>query len=223
MALGLKLAIAAAWLALVGAVAWGLDQRPNRQTEWTRKAVHIGTGNIILLAWALDIPAWVGITASLFFSGVALLSYMLPLLPGINSVGRRSFGTFFYAVSIGLLVAWFWPLAQPQFAALGILVMTWGDGLAGLVGRAWGRHGYELAGMKKSWEGSLTMALVSGAIVALLLIATGTAPVWPGLLLALGVGLVAALLESFSPLGIDNLTVPLGAAGLAWLVCKHWL
>lgn len=223
MALGLKLAIAAAWLGVVGLLAWSLDQRPQRQTELTRKVVHIGTGNVILIAWALDIPAWVGIAASLFFGGVALLSYVLPLLPGINSVGRRSFGTFFYAVTIGLLVAWFWPLAQPQFAALGILIMTWGDGLAGLVGKAWGRHGYELAGMTKSWEGSLTMAGVSTAIALMILLGTTVGP-WLWLLgIAISVGLIAALLESFSPWGIDNLTVPLGTAGMAWLICEQLL
>lgn len=197
MALGLKLAIAAAWLGLVGLVAWRLDQRPQQQTELTRKFVHIGTGNVILIAWLLDIPAWVGIAASLFFGCIALLSYVLPLLPGINSVGRRSFGTFFYAVTIGLLVAWFWPRSQPQFAALGILIMTWGDGLAGLVGRAWGRHGYELAGMTKSWEGSVTMAGVSSGITLLLLWGTGAGP-WPSILaIAMAIGVVAALLESF--------------------------
>lgn len=223
MALGWKLAIAAAWLGLVGLVAWGLDQRPQRQAELTRKVVHIGTGNVILIAWALEIPAWVGIAASLFFGGIALLSYVLPLLPGINSVGRRSFGTFFYAVTIGILVAWFWPLSQPQFAVLGVLIMTWGDGLAGLVGRAWGNHGYELAGMGKSWEGSLTMAIVSTVITLLILWGTVAGP-WLGLGgAAIAVGLVAALLESFSPWGIDNLTVPLGSAGLAWLICERLL
>ncbi len=221
MALGFKLAIAAAWLGLVGLVAWRLDQCPQRQAELTRKVVHIGTGNVILIAWVLDIPTWVGIAASFFFGCIALLSYLLPLLPGINSVGRRSFGTFFYAVTIGLLVAWFWPLSQPQFAALGVLIMTWGDGLAGLVGRAWGRHGYELAGMKKSWEGSLTMASVSGLITLIILGGMGVSP-WPSLLgLALAIGVVSALLESFSPWGIDNLTVPLGSAGMAWFVCER--
>ena len=73
-----------------------------------------------------------GIAASVLFSLVALLSYRYPILPGINGVGRHSLGTFFYATSIGLLTAAFWPMNLPQYAALGILVMTWGDGLAAL-------------------------------------------------------------------------------------------
>lgn len=226
ISLWLKLAIATAWLALIGGLAWWLDQRPERQPEVTRKIVHIGTGQVILLAWWLQIPAWVGIAASVLFGAIALLSYVFPLLPGINSVGRRSFGTFFYAVSIGLLIAWFWPQGQPQYAALGILVMAWGDGLAGLVGRSWGHHPYRLAGMKKSWEGSATMALVSSLVIGLLLLVSRSwmaeMPLEPIPLLGvvLGGGVLAALLEAFSPLGIDNLTVPLGSAAWTWWVMQ---
>ena len=32
--------------------------------EQVRKVVHIGTGNVILLAWLLQLPDWVGITFS---------------------------------------------------------------------------------------------------------------------------------------------------------------
>lgn len=147
-----------------------LYRRLATSSELARKVVHIGTGNVILVAWWLQIPAWVGILASIIASIIALLSYYIPFLPGINSVGRKSFGTFFYAVSIGVLVAWFWPLQQFQYAAIGILVMTWGDGLAGLIGQQFGQHPYEIWGMKKSWEGSLAMALTSYAVSSLILL-----------------------------------------------------
>ena len=105
------------------------------------------------------------------FSGVALLSYRFALLPGINGIGRKSLGTFFYALSIGVLVAWFWPLGLPQYAVIGILTMTWGDGMAALIGQRFGRHPYQLWGEKKSWEGSLAMLLVSYAVCASVLLA----------------------------------------------------
>ena len=209
--------IVLAWLGLVGGLAWKVHQAQLKSLEFTRKVVHIGTGNVILLAWWLQIPTWVGIAASILFSVVALLSYFFPLLPGINSVGRKSWGTFFYAVSIGVLVAWFWPLHLPQFAVVGILVMTWGDGLAALVGQTWGQHPYELWGMQKSWEGSLTMTIVSGlvsAIVLLTLPLPGTAIVS----ISIAVAITSTILEAFSKLGLDNLSVPLGAAA-----CSFWL
>lgn len=183
--------------------------------ELTRKVVHIGAGHVILLAWWFAVPAWTGIAASVLFSGVALLSYRLPLLPGIESVGRKSLGTFFYAVSIGVLVAWFWPLSQPQYAAIGILTMTWGDGLAALIGQRYGEHPYQIWGEKKSWEGSTAMFLVSYVVcVSILLYVQG--PVAETWLVSGAAAAVATVLEAVSKYGIDNLSVPLGAAAVCF-------
>lgn len=205
-----------AWLAIVGGLSeaarqWGYGP------EITRKIVHIGAGQVILLAWWLEVPAWLGIAASVVFSAVALLSYRLPLLPGINGIGRKSLGTFFYAVSIGCSMVWFWPLHQPQYAAIGILIMTWGDGLAALVGQRFGAHPYQIWGEKKSWEGSLAMLLVSyGVSLAVLLAVQG--PILATWIVAAVTAAVATVLESASKYGIDNLTVPLGTAAICfWL------
>ncbi|WP_225913987.1 diacylglycerol/polyprenol kinase family protein [Leptolyngbya ohadii] len=215
-ALWLQLAIVSAWLGLVGLVAFGLSRWQGADNELIRKVVHIGAGNVILLAWWLHIPGWVGISASIVFSAVTLLSYRLPILPGINSVGRKSLGTFFYAVSIGVLIFLFWE-DHPYYAAIGILVMTWGDGLAALVGQRLGWHPYELWGIKKSWEGSLTMAAVSYGVCSLILLGVQGGQ-WQTWTIAFVIAVVATLLEAFSRLGIDNLTVPLGSALLAfWL------
>ncbi len=204
------------WLAAVGGLSESL-RRLGYGAEITRKVVHIGAGHVILFAWWLAIPAWVGLAASGLFSGVALLSYRLPILPGINGVGRKSLGTFFYALSIGLLIIWFWPLQQPQYAAVGILTMTWGDGLAALVGQRFGEHPYQIWGEKKSWEGSLTMLLVSFTVCAGILFGVqgAGAATWGAAL----VGAIAAtILESVSKYGIDNLSVPLGTAAVCfWL------
>lgn len=210
----LQVAIVGAWLGAVSLLVATVIRYLSADSEIIRKVVHIGTGNVILLAWWLHIPAWVGITASILASAVTLLSYKLPILPGINSVGRQSLGTFFYAVSIGLLIAWFWPIQQPQYAVLGILVMTWGDGLAALIGQRFGRHSYTIWGMKKSWEGSLTMALVSYIVSSLILLGV-QGNVWQTWLVPVAIALVATGLEAFSKFGIDNLTVPLGSAALS--------
>ena len=207
---------------LLGAIvllAETLHRRISTTSELARKVVHIGSGNVILLAWWLQIPAWIGISASIIASIIALLSYYIPFLPGINSVGRRSWGTFFYAVSIGVLIAWFWPLKQFQYAAIGILVMTWGDGLAGLIGQQFGKHLYEIWGMKKSWEGSLTMALTSYIVSSLVLLSV-QGNVWQTWLVSVAIALVATVLEAFSKLGIDNFTVPLGSAAVGFFLSQ---
>ena len=213
----LQVAIAGTWVGGVLLLAAIVNRYLSADSEILRKVVHIGTGNVILLAWWLDIPAWVGISASILASTVALLSYKFPILPNINSIGRKSLGTFFYAVSIGLLIAWFWTIQQPHYAALGILVMTWGDGLAALIGQRFGKHPYTLWGMKKSWEGTLTMAIVSYIVSSLIFLGV-QGNVWQTWVVAIAVALVASSLEAFSKFGIDNLTVPIGSAALGFVL-----
>ncbi len=209
-------ALVIVWLAAVGGAS-EVARRLGYGPEITRKIVHIGAGQVILIAWWLAVPAWIGIAASILFSGVALLSYRLPLLPGINGIGRQSWGTFFYAVSIGLLIGCFWPLQLPQYAVIGILTMTWGDGLAALIGQRFGQHPYQVWGEKKSWEGSLAMLIVSYCVCAAVLSAVQgpTVATW---LVAAVVSAIATALESVSKYGIDNLSVPLGTAAVCfWL------
>lgn len=215
----LQVSIVGTWLGAVLLVAVVINRYIAADAELMRKIVHIGTGNVILLAWWLHIPTWVGITASILASVVTLLSYKIPLLPGINSVGRQSLGTFFYSISIGLLIAWFWPVQQPQYAVLGILVMTWGDGLAALVGQRFGKHAYRAWGISKSWEGSTTMALISYMVSSLIfLVVQGN--IWQTWLVSLAVALVATGLEAFSKFGIDNLTVPMGSAAVGFALSQ---
>lgn len=219
--LWLQISIVGLGLGAIVLLAETLYRRTEISSELARKVVHIGSGNVILVAWWLQIPTWVGVCASIIASIVALLSYYIPFLPGINSVGRKSLGTFFYAMSIGILIAWFWPLQKFQYAAIGILVMTWGDGLAGLIGQRFGQHGYEIWGMKKSWEGSLTMALAS-YIVSCLILFLVQGNLWQTWLVPIAIALVATVLEAFSKLGVDNLTVPLGSAALGYYLCQFF-
>lgn len=218
----IQVLLVAAWLAIVGLISQSLYLSKTVSTEVTRKIVHIGAGNVILLAWWLQTPTWMGITASVVFSVVALLSYWLPILPGINSVGRTSLGTFFYAVSIGLLTAAFWSKGLEVFAALGILTMTWGDGMAALVGQSFGKHPYQVWRLTKSWEGTSAMLIVSFAVAYLTLgsvygLNLNVAAI------ALVTAIAATFLESFSQWGIDNLTVPLGSAFIAYGLCLWWV
>ncbi|MEM9137588.1 MAG: diacylglycerol/polyprenol kinase family protein [Cyanobacteria bacterium P01_F01_bin.42] len=206
------------WLVFVLSLAEWVSRQANFDAEIPRKIVHIGTGNIILLAWWLQTPLELGLVASVLFCVVTLLSYRFPILPSVSGIGRRSWGTFFYALSIGLLIWLFWNRSLPQFTALGILIMTWGDGLAAVIGKRFGAHSYQLWDMQKSWEGSGTMfvvsLLISGGILFPIYGGSINAPLL--LTIALTVSAIATGLEAFSKYGLDNLTVPVGTALLCF-------
>jgi phytol kinase len=89
--------------------------------------------------------------------------------------------------------------------------MAYGDASAALVGEKYGRRRYRVFA-KKSLEGSTAMFIVSFVSLAVSLVFFSflyPIPLFGSILAALAVALVAVLAETFSPLGLDNLTVPL--------------
>ena len=212
--LGYPLGLIFVYLGLLVTIAEVLSRLIPNDPELTRKVVHIGSGNVIILAWWLKISTQVIVSAAVIAAAIALISYFTPILPSINSVGRKSLGTLFYAVSIGILAACFWQ-NYPQYTAIGILVMAWGDGMAAIIGQRFGKHTYQVGEITKSWEGSLAMTATSYLVTSLILwlVRGGSWQTW---LTALIVALVATALEAVSKFGIDNLTVPLGSAILCF-------
>ena len=211
--------IVGGYLILLLTIAEFLSRVYDTDSELTRKIVHIGTGNVILLAWWLDITRDVILLASVGASCVAIASYLLPILPSVNGVGRKSLGTLFYAISIGILAGLFWGEETRQFTAIGILIMSYGDGTAALVGQNFGKHPYQAWGNKKSWEGSLAMTIVGFIITLLILSMTGDWQ-WSYVLIALLAGIFATILETFSQVGIDNLTVPVGSGLIVYYLLQ---
>ena len=158
-----------AYLAMLVILAEILSRFIADDPELTRKVVHIGSGNVILLAWWLNISRGVIVGAAIIAAIIALISYIIPILPSIESVGRKSFGTLFYAISMGVLAACFWQ-DSPQYAVIGILVMAWGDGMAAIIGQRFGRHTYQVGQITKSWEGSLAMTGAASIVTGLILL-----------------------------------------------------
>jgi phytol kinase len=193
--------------------------RGHADGEWVRKVVHIGTGNVVLLAWWLGLPWLLCLAVAGLFTTIAFLSSYFPLLPFLESADRKTRGAFYYALSISLLVGCFGWLQHLEFAVVGTLVMAWGDGLAALVGKHWGSHRYAVWNGQKSWEGSLAMAIASYVVTYGVLAIAQVSPHQPfDLWLPLPVAMLATVLEAWSPGGTDNLSVPLGAA-----IAGFWL
>jgi phytol kinase len=191
-----------AWLILVCCLALLVRRRWPDQPEWSRKVVHIGSGPVLLLAWGLGIDRRIA------------LNHRIRVLPAIEDVDRRSYGTIAYGATIVLLLLLWWP-AQPAAVAAGVLVMAWGDGFAGLIGPSWPSPSWQVWGQKRSLLGTATMALASlGALVLVRQLALAAGLTSPDLGALATMALLATALEQVAWLGLDNLSVPLAVAAL---------
>lgn len=180
--------------------------------EVSRKAVHILVCNWWLLAMIFfNNPFWAAIVPACFVI-LNYLSYRFLLFSSMErGAGKGDLGTVYYAVSLLILaLITFGPLQSPVIGGVGILVMGYGDGLAAVVGTRWPKGAYHLWGSEKTITGSLTMLVVSFLVTTILLGATGQPQV---LMPALVVAGLATVLEAATPLGLDNLTVPLLSSG----------
>jgi len=207
-------AAVAGWLTLLAALALEVRRRWQGRREWSRKLVHIGTGAVLPIAWLFGIDQAIALPAAALVTLLAALNHRVGVLPAIEDIDRHSYGTIAYGASITLLLWLYWP-QQPAAATAGVLVMALGDGLAGLLGPWIPSTSWRVCGQRKSLVGTAAMA---GASLALLLLLRAVALMQqlpaptPWALVA--VAAVAVLLEQWSLLGIDNLTVPLAVAGL---------
>ena len=204
----------AGWLAIVFGLTFICKKKfPNKQ-ELSRKIIHIGSGPIIPLAWWLDISRELSIVIASIITVTLLINHRIRLIASIEDIQRQSIGTIAYGLSITLLLICFWPTHAASVTA-GILVMAFGDGFAGLIGREVKSKKWHILGQQKSFAGTLTMFLVGGSVLIVISLITSQ-PFEPLNLFI--ISCLAVLLEQISWWGIDNLTVPIGVA-LSW----RWL
>ena len=180
--------------------------RPNNN-ELKRKIIHIGIGPLIPIAKLLEIDQ----NSALFFTGIisllVLLNYTFKIFPTIEDIERKSYGTLFYCLSLFILISLFWD-RDPYSLITGFFIMTFGDGLAGLVGKTFNSRSWFFLKQKKSLIGTLTMFVTSLIIVSSL----GYTQQNNLNLNYFTIAFIATLLEQISFAGIDNFIVPITSA-----------
>ena len=103
--------------------------------EIVRKIIHIGIGPLIPIAQFLKIDQNSALVFTGFVSLTVLINYTYRIFPTIEDVERKSYGTFFYCLSLFILISLFWN-KDPYSLITGFFIMSFGYGLAGLLGNS---------------------------------------------------------------------------------------
>ncbi|WP_373530468.1 diacylglycerol/polyprenol kinase family protein [Nostoc sp.] len=210
----------------------GLRRLFSVKPDLTRKVIHIGAGMWVFGVLLLFNHWEIGIIPFATFIGLNYLFYRYRII-GAMDTEDSSPGTIYFAISVTLLFGLLWrpnsPIDGAAIAVAGIMAMTWGDALAALIGRRFGKHKYQVGNSVRSWEGSAAMFVASTAVIFLVLLLLPGSSLSPlakplslgwALLTAVITATFATLAEAVSPHGTDNLSVPLVAAGVVWVVMQ---
>lgn len=182
-----------------------------------RKVIHIGAAHWWLLAMAMFDDPWVASIGPASFIMINALALRFHLIPAMEAEpGERTLGTVFFPISLLILVNICWRGFIPLWAgALAVLILGWGDGCAALVGRKAAGPGVRIWGVRKTIAGSAAMFAAAFLIALLFSLRFSGRSGLAALPVSLGIAAAATLVELVTPLGVDNLTVPLACAFLS--------
>ena len=216
---------AVAVLGLGALLAGWLKLKKGVKTNYSRKVFHL-----LNFTYAAVIYVIGGTVAVLIFGGLGIGAMIIAmflkdgniLLEGLareqDAPHRKLYVIVpFIATAVAGVLD---NILMPRFAVVGYLVSGWGDAAGEPVGVRWGRHRYKVRALwgvacTRSLEGSAGVFAVSwaGAFVALLIARVAWLPAIP---ISLAAAAAAALVEAVSSHGLDNLTVQMTAAAVAF-------
>jgi phytol kinase len=179
--------------------------------EIRRKVLHIAMGSVTLfLPFIFYDAAHVWWLAGLAFS-ILMIVRSVDLVKAriggaIHTVGRNSFGELCFPLGVATLFT----LSANDYLQylVPMLILTFGDSLAALVGIYHGRQLYRTLDGHKTIEGSATLFGVSLLCVFLPYGLSGTVDLVPLLLVAINLALLITLVEAVTWRGIDNFVLP---------------
>jgi len=202
--------VATLYVLTILGIAEGLRRTIGLSSQYTRKVVHIGVGMLSwLLPYLFDSPQPF-IATCLVAAILTFIDSRLNLIPAMASADdSRNLGTVYFPLAAAAIVYWFWD--QPALMVAALMPLTWGDGMAEVIGRKFGRNPYTIFNHTRSWQGTTAFVCFGWPFTALALIFFGI-PAQSAILPALVTTLLTAAVEAISIAGLDNLTITLVAA-----------
>ncbi len=214
--LGLILSFAFVFLMIF--IATLIQKLLKLSNDFSRKIIHIAVGNWIFIALYYFQDWYIAIIGPVAFILINFLSYKFTIFKAME-LEEKNPGTIYYPISLAICTM-FTYARQPLLILpyLGIMAMTWGDGMAAVIGKQWPIR--ELR-PRKSLGGSAAFFIFT--LAASMIYLWIEAPQFSAATIfsySLMAALIGAVIELFSPKNLDNLTVPILLGLIGFVIGK---
>lgn len=189
-----------------------INKKTKIQDEIVRKIIHILT----TLWWIILIIYFDNVLYAI--SGPLVFIFLNSFLIFYPNIGKligcpnrkRNLGLVYYPFSILVLILWTYLGKVEIYAAtMGVFSMGFGDGFAAIFGKLLGKRKIPLPTGGKTYLGSFVMlavCFISNFFILSIMVDTTITII---ILYSIYLAVAAALLEVITPLGFDNISVPL--------------
>lgn len=191
-------------------------------SEIARKIVHIGVSNwFFIYYFCFETSLW-AIVGLAFF---AVFNFVLTVSGGFSAIiGKqsetRSWGVVYYPLSLILLILLVeHGLGTKVDVGCALLGMGYGDGFAAILGSKYGQKKV-FKNSEKSVVGSVTMWIIVSLLVFILKLWLEdlSISIFVLAICSILIGFVSSVAEALTPLGLDNVSVPIVVFLLASLI-----
>lgn len=191
---------------LVGSFAL-LRHKTALSGEISRKAVHMGMGSItVFFPWMFESSWPVWLLALLACGLIGAMNLIPPLKMVFRGVERKTYGEIYFPLAVAFV--FHYSKGAPVIYCPPILMLTFGDAFAALIGKRFGVSYYTTHEGRKSWEGSAAFIIASFTTTSVCLLVLSDYAVGKIVLIALLVSIVGFITEGFAWKGLDNLFIP---------------
>ncbi|MEZ4515508.1 MAG: hypothetical protein R3C44_01265 [Chloroflexota bacterium] len=137
--------------AVIG-LAEGLRRMRGLDSGFTRKVIHIGVGMMSWFVPFLFTSPWPFVLACLTFAVLNFLDWRYGFFAAMASGSRNNLGTVYFPLAVAAATIIFW--GQPPLLVAALMPLTWGDGIAPVIGAAYGKRTYSVHTSTRTLEGS---------------------------------------------------------------------
>ncbi len=192
-------------------LAESIRRRFNIKTEATRKFAHVSTGAVTLFFPYLFTSHISVLILSTGFLILLIFSQQFNFLNSINNIQRKSFGSIAYPVVIYVCFYFYSQKNDLIYYFIPLLIFIICDPLAAFVGLETKWFPYRIWKDSKTVAGSLAFLIASFLITFFLLTYLQRTEISYAIFISGIMALVTTFAEAASPLGLDNLFVPLSS------------
>jgi phytol kinase len=195
-----------------------IKKKTSVSDETVRKIIHILSANWwLILIFYIKNPLFALIGPIVFLFVDSLFIFYPQFGKHIGCPKRnRNYGLVYYPFSLIILIAYsYLGTLSLSAATIGVFCMGYGDGFAALFGSKFGKKKIPLPTGGKTYLGSLVMAIVCFISSFLILIIMSDLLLYQIISYSIIISICATLIEVITPLGLDNISVPIISALIA--------